>query len=70
AGRKREALDQLRRAARAAPRLPDARLYLGAVLLSLERPREAAHEWRRFLALQPDGRDARLVRRTLRRLGG
>lgn len=66
-GRTREALDQLSMAVHSAPRLPEVRLYLGAVLLRAGQRRRAFMHWRRFLALQPTGPNAALVRRSMQR---
>lgn len=68
--RPEEAVTQLRFAVRRAPELPEARLYLGAVLLGAGRPDEAAAQWRRYLSLSPRGQLADVVRDQLRRVRG
>lgn len=65
AGQPTEALHELRRAVGAAPALPSVRLYLGAVLLRAGEREEAVVHWRRYLALEPRGEAAALVRRAL-----
>lgn len=68
-GRAEEGLAQLRLAVGAAPRLAAARLYLGAILWKQGRRAEARSQWRRYLVLDPHGRGARFVRRTLGEAG-
>lgn len=65
-GRRRQGIRQLRLAALRSPRLPSARLYLGAVLMqgAAGRP-EGRRQWQVFLSLEPRGPRARVVRRTL-----
>lgn len=64
-GATREALTQLRIAARARPPAPEAELYLGAVLLRVGDERGATAAWRRFLVLRPGGPGTAFVRRQL-----
>lgn len=68
-GRRREGIRQLQLAVLRAPRLPSARLYLGAVLVQGAERGAGLRQWRVFLRLEPRGQRARVIRRTLRRLG-
>lgn len=65
AGSTEDALAQLREAVRRDPRLPAARVYLGAVLWKLGRRAEARTHWQQYLTLEPNGAAAKFVRRML-----